>query len=188
MNKYAELVKEFNDTFCPEATTTIYKKLILEEFAEWWLEWASEDYKEEQELKELVDLMYVVYGYAHVKGLQLYVKNSELTKIARDIKPQYSHSLILGAYIEWLDSKDPEWLQNLSTACIAYANFRGWLLVEAFTRVHNSNMSKLGPDNKPIRRSDGKVEKGPNYMAPNLTNLIKKSNEKRKTTLLLPKM
>ena len=176
MNKYAELVKEFNDTFCPEATTTIYKKLILEEFAEWWLEWASEDYKEEQELKELVDLMYVVYGYAHVKGLQLYVKNSELTKIARDIKPQYSHSLILGAYIEWLDSKDPEWLQNLSTACIAYANFRGWLLVEAFTRVHNSNMSKL-EEGKVLRREDGKVLKGKHYQAPNLKGLIKKKSK-----------
>lgn len=32
-----------------------------------------------------------------------------------------------------------------------------------YAEVHRSNMSKLGPDGKPIRRSDGKVLKGPDY-------------------------
>lgn len=32
-----------------------------------------------------------------------------------------------------------------------------------FTVVHNSNMSKLGSDGRPIYREDGKVLKGPNY-------------------------
>lgn len=32
---------------------------------------------------------------------------------------------------------------------------------EAFRRVHASNMSKLGPDGKPVKREDGKVLKGP---------------------------
>jgi len=39
-------------------------------------------------------------------------------------------------------------------------------------RVHVSNMSKLGPDGKPIRREDGKVLKGPNYQPPTLTDLV----------------
>ena len=34
---------------------------------------------------------------------------------------------------------------------------------EAFMLVHQSNMSKLGPDGKPTYREDGKVLKGPNY-------------------------
>lgn len=34
---------------------------------------------------------------------------------------------------------------------------------EVYAEVHRSNMSKLGPDGKPIRRHDGKVLKGPNY-------------------------
>lgn len=42
----------------------------------------------------------------------------------------------------------------------------------AFNRVMSSNMSKLGPDGKPIYREDGKVLKGPNYKAPNLTDLV----------------
>ena len=43
---------------------------------------------------------------------------------------------------------------------------------EAFTRVHKSNMSKLGRDGKPIFREDGKVLKGPDYKEPDLSDLI----------------
>ena len=45
-------------------------------------------------------------------------------------------------------------------------------LVEAFRRVHISNMSKLGEDGLPIFRADGKVLKGPNYQPPNLEDLL----------------
>ena len=43
---------------------------------------------------------------------------------------------------------------------------------EAFKRVHESNMSKLGPDGRPIYREDGKVLKGPNYKKPDLSDLV----------------
>jgi len=43
---------------------------------------------------------------------------------------------------------------------------------EAFKRVHESNMSKLGEDGKPIYREDGKVLKGPNYKEPDLGDLV----------------
>ncbi len=44
----------------------------------------------------------------------------------------------------------------------------------AFDEVHRSNMSKLGEDGKPIRREgDGKVMKGPNYFAPDLSKFVK---------------
>lgn len=43
---------------------------------------------------------------------------------------------------------------------------------EAFKRVHNSNMSKLGDGGKPVRRDDGKIMKGPNYQPPSLIDLI----------------
>ncbi len=42
----------------------------------------------------------------------------------------------------------------------------------AFNRVHDSNMSKLGYDGKPVYRQDGKVTKGPNYKEPKLGDLI----------------
>lgn len=44
---------------------------------------------------------------------------------------------------------------------------------EAFRRVHESNMSKLGDDGKPVRREDGKIMKGPNYQPPVLDDLLK---------------
>ena len=43
----------------------------------------------------------------------------------------------------------------------------------AFIRVHNSNMSKLGDDGKPVYREDGKIIKGDNYKPPNLEDLVK---------------
>lgn len=35
-----------------------------------------------------------------------------------------------------------------------------------FGAIHDSNMSKLGEDGKPIYREDGKILKGPNYKKP----------------------
>jgi predicted HAD superfamily Cof-like phosphohydrolase len=45
-------------------------------------------------------------------------------------------------------------------------------LDECFEEVHNSNMSKLGADGKPIYREDGKVLKGPNYWQPDLKKVM----------------
>jgi predicted HAD superfamily Cof-like phosphohydrolase len=48
----------------------------------------------------------------------------------------------------------------------------GLPLDKAFKLVHESNMSKLGEDGKPIYRDDGKVLKGPNYKPPVMENLL----------------
>jgi predicted HAD superfamily Cof-like phosphohydrolase len=45
-------------------------------------------------------------------------------------------------------------------------------LKRIFTEIHNSNMSKMGKDGKPIRREDGKILKGPNYFRPNIKQII----------------
>ena len=45
-------------------------------------------------------------------------------------------------------------------------------LDKCFEEVHNSNMSKLGEDGKPIYREDGKVMKGPNYWEPDLLKVL----------------
>ena len=46
-------------------------------------------------------------------------------------------------------------------------------LDRCFEEVQNSNMSKLGKDNKPIYNDSGKVLKGPKYFKPDLTKFIK---------------
>ena len=45
-------------------------------------------------------------------------------------------------------------------------------LDECFQEVHSSNMSKLGPNGKPIHREAGKVMKGPGYFEPDLENIL----------------
>tara|TARA_S200000501_G_scaffold174492_1_gene164202 strand:+ start:1751 stop:2131 length:381 start_codon:yes stop_codon:yes gene_type:complete len=45
-------------------------------------------------------------------------------------------------------------------------------LDECFKEVHASNMSKLGPDGKPIKREDGKVLKPDTYFPPDLKNIL----------------
>lgn len=50
----------------------------------------------------------------------------------------------------------------------------GLPLEQAFIDVHKSNMTKLGPDGKPIVRDDGKLLKGPNYKEPDMISIAKK--------------
>jgi predicted HAD superfamily Cof-like phosphohydrolase len=45
---------------------------------------------------------------------------------------------------------------------------------EVFSEIQRSNMSKLGPDGKPIYREDGKVLKGPEYFEPDIKNVLDK--------------
>ena len=63
-------------------------------------------------------------------------------------------------------------LADLVYVCYQYAENMDWFLDEALNRVHISNLSKLGEDNKPIRREEGKILKGPNYKPPNLEDLF----------------
>lgn len=44
-----------------------------------------------------------------------------------------------------------------------------------FAEVQRSNMSKLGEDNQPIYREDGKVMKGPNYSEPDLKSCLQRA-------------
>jgi len=46
-------------------------------------------------------------------------------------------------------------------------------LDKCFNEIQDSNMSKLGADDKPIYNEMGKVMKGPKYFKPNLNKFIK---------------
>lgn len=45
-------------------------------------------------------------------------------------------------------------------------------LDECFKEIHASNMSKLGPDGKPIKREDGKVLKPDTFFPPDLKSIL----------------
>jgi predicted HAD superfamily Cof-like phosphohydrolase len=117
-----EKVREFHQAFghpldvdpskSAEDLLALRSRLIAEEFYE-VMEVDIGDW--ENNLKELADLLYVVYGFA--------------------------------------------------------ATF-GWDIDTAFNRVHESNMSKLGEEGKPIYREDGKVLKSKSYIPPDLSDLV----------------
>lgn len=75
------------------------------------------------------------------------------------------------AHYEEHDIETIKELADLAYVCYQYAAARGWDLDEALDRVHRSNLSKL-VDCRPLKREDGKVLKGPNYMKPFLQDLI----------------
>jgi len=103
-------------------------------------------------LKELADLRYVLVGLNAVlitHWQALMAEDSDFAvrlKAADDLVSEIS------------DSKDIKF--DMET------------LQKAYYRVHVSNMSKLGEDGKPVRREDGKILKGPNYAAPDLSDLV----------------
>ena len=47
------------------------------------------------------------------------------------------------------------------------------LIVDVFNEIHNSNMTKLGADGKPVYREDGKITKGPFYKKPEINQFFK---------------
>lgn len=55
----------------------------------------------------------------------------------------------------------------------------GHYKLAAYAEVHASNMSKLGPDGKPILCDAGRVVKGPNYVKPDLSGVLGMNEEKR---------
>ena len=125
------------------------------------------------------------------------MKKSFLSDQAKEFRSKYeirnSHSrekrtyqimLVIEEFKEFLEAEDQLYRDNptvnsealkeladLVYVCYQYAENMGWLLDEAMNRVHESNMSKLGEDGKPIYREDGKVLKGPNYKPPDLSDL-----------------
>ena len=109
-----------------------------------------------------------------------HLKNSQSRE-----KRTYQKNLIVEEFKEFLESEGSLFrehpnaqeealkeLADLVYVCYQYAENMNWFLDEALNRVHESNMSKLDEDGKPIYREDGKVLKGPNYKPPDLTDLI----------------
>lgn len=142
-------VAEFIRTFGASVDFRLWVKLIQEETRE-LLDAMREEHPKADILKEVADIAYVVYGSAWTAPEEELLTDEE-----------------------WAEA---ELTLDEATDAIGHAvNTYGFghnVLSEAFYRVHQSNMSKLGDDGKPIRREDGKIMKGPNYKAPDLTDLV----------------
>ena len=63
------MVKQFSRIMGQEPDVDLYSGLIMEEYLEWAYE--MEHSTLEPQLKELADMVYVIYGYANAKGWDL---------------------------------------------------------------------------------------------------------------------
>ena len=105
--------------------------------------------------------------------------NAAYEKNYIDILKSLRIKLIQEEYIEVMDAlyhhKNEEdilkELCDLVYVCVGFADTFGWNFDVAFNRVHNSNMSKLNIDGKPIYREDGKIMKSSLYKEPKLNGL-----------------
>jgi predicted HAD superfamily Cof-like phosphohydrolase len=76
MTTPADMVREYAEVSQQEGTEELYQELIGEESDELWLEMDNfalgyTNACPKNELKEMADLIYVLYGYARVKGYNL---------------------------------------------------------------------------------------------------------------------
>jgi len=140
-----DMLREFIKKFGASLDPRVWADLIREELQELREELSKEPMSRVDTLKEATDLMYVTIGFnlvsagAEKLGLFSDEEHKELMTLLTESSKTYEKAI--------------EILGDLN-------------YIEAFRRVHLSNMSKLGDDGKPIKREDGKVLKGPNYQPP----------------------
>ena len=93
-------------------------------------------------------------------------------KLLKEGNEEYLKSCEKGNLVQILDAV-MDMLYVLHGTIIAHG-FEN-VIDKSFEEIHESNMSKLGENGKPIKRLDGKIIKGPNYFPPNLSKFIKQS-------------
>lgn len=195
--KTIDLVRDFHATFCPENNGQSLKapsgkvamcrlQLIGEEAAELSMALAASD--QVAALDALTDLQYVTDGSYLAWGVE------PLPREARELAQP-----VLGAALpppELCLQVMANINEALGYVSVASHGYHPELVAEAlhelqnaiddafealalqpvreaaFREVHASNMSKAGPDGKPMLNGAGRVLKGPNYFKPDLAKLI----------------
>jgi hypothetical protein len=150
------LVKDWMEAFEVEVNLELQESLIVEEAYELInviLEHEGPTIEAISEfLKESADIYFVLFGY-----FQMVEETGAIVSISDYTKKVLNVVLEMVAEIVLLDPA-----------------VNDQIFGEAFERVVASNMTKLGDDGKPIRNEAGKVMKGPNYVAPDLTDLAER--------------
>ena len=143
--KVGDFIVAFNGSLDPR----LWVKLVDEEMKEL----KEEKLGTVEHLKELCDLLYVSTGLAltATEHIGMLMQKEEREYV---VEQQGQVSRLLDSGLE---------------------HYGEDVFMEAFSRVHDSNMSKLDSNGKPVIREDGKVMKGPNYKKPELTDLMEKA-------------
>ena len=104
-NHMIDSVAEFQKNMNQKDVAELYGKLIQEEYEEWLEEHYNKEKAPEDELKELCDMLYVIFGYALARGWPIdvafnRVHESNMTKFDKSGKPVYNSDgkVIKGAF------------------------------------------------------------------------------------------
>ena len=104
-------------------------------------------------------LAYPVFPEEHIQKLRLDLIEEELDELHLGVDNQ--------DIVEVADA-----LTDLLYVVYGAGHAFGIDLDECFQEVHQSNMSKLGDNGRPIKREDGKVLKPDTYFPPDLKNVL----------------
>ena len=108
----------------------------------------------EQEVKTKAEL-----SNNKINELRISLINEELEELKKEIEDN-----------DILDVADA--LTDILYVAYGAGHAFGIDLDKCFNEVQESNMSKLGPDGKPIYNESVKVMKGPNYFKPDLSKFL----------------
>lgn len=162
MNEFVKQVAEFQRTFDPENITGDRSRLefLPVDKGQALIKLRYELIAEEgNELKAALQDLFDLYEKARSRHESLF----------RFLSKSTSDNVV-----QWHNAKKEvaDALGDILVVTIGTALAFGLDIEEIMRRIHESNMSKLGADGKPIYRKDGKVMKGPNYHAPELDDLV----------------
>ena len=162
MNEFVKQVAEFQRTFDPENITGDRSRLefLPVDKGQALIKLRYELIAEEgTELKAALQVLFDLYEKARSRHESLF----------RFLNKSTSDNVV-----QWHNAKKEvaDALGDILVVTIGTALAFGFDIEEIMRRIHESNMSKLGADGRPIYRKDGKVMKGPNYHAPELDDLV----------------
>lgn len=127
------------------------------------LDTPSFDYAEE---------VYQIQGENHRGLVDVYKGFSEIEKVLVELERDVHFACQAPSKALLFASPISKKLQKIVDLCYAHAGVYNYNLNAVFVEIHNSNMSKLGADGKPIYREDGKVLKGENYFKPDIEKVL----------------
>lgn len=191
MNPYA-MVAEFHAAFGqlvadkPELPSRELRELRINLLTEEYLEYHDADAQDDivEVADALADILYILsgtavtygttpFGHAMPQGVDVppalpgEIKRNDLAKSLRVTFEAY-RAAEASNEIENIDVA----LTALREAVYAAASAFLIPLDRVFAEVHRSNMSKLGPDGKPLLRNDGKIMKPPTFSKPDIAKVL----------------
>jgi hypothetical protein len=178
-----DMVKEWTEIFCPDQINNQSQKakllrlgMLQEELSELTMGFARDNRLEQ--LDAFVDLEWLTYGAYLLLGEKPTEPKDLLPPHASLASDEIIASLQVGSaefartfhLVKYTLPAIDSLLHHIYTCRRRY--FSDANVNEAFKRVYISNMSKLDDDGRPVRDEAGRILKGPNYVPPNLEDLV----------------